>query len=451
MAEPFRDRSSELVHFRCTRGWFRSAWCLVFLWLVACADGQSPERLDDIGTGGRIASGGSADAGAGGRSESGAGGGSGGLATGGGVGGNGSGGVSTGGGNAAGGASDDGPCAVPDYIVSDVVPVGWASMDGGTTGGGAIVPILVSNLADFKAQAEGDEAKVIYVQGTFAPASIEIGSNKTIIGCSSGAHLQGHLDLGSGTSNVILRNLTISGYAIGNCALDPHYDSGEGCSSGEDAISVHGTAHHVWVDHCSIQDGTDGNLDITNEADYVTVSWTKFSYTLRTDDSGSDSTGASGHRYSNLVGGTDTAPEGFDSDDPLGTAPLNVTWHHNWWADNVVERMPRVRYGRNHLFNNYFNSSTSNYCIRAGIYAHILLEGNYFDGVSSPHQFNSDSNRGTAHIARGEGARTNVYVDTSDEEEVGGEGVPWTNPEYEYVVEAGAGVPDAVQSGAGPH
>ncbi len=122
-------------------------------------------------------------------------------------------------------------------------------------------------------------------------------------------------------------------------------------------MGVNGDAHHVWFDHCSIKDGTDGNLDITNNADFVTVSWTKFSYTPRTDDVGNDSTGASGHRYSNLVGGTDSQPDGWP-----GTIPLNVTWHHNWWADNVVERQPRVRYGRNHLFNNFYDSSASNYC-----------------------------------------------------------------------------------------
>lgn len=196
------------------------------------------------------------------------------------------------------------------------------------------------------------------------------------------------MSIGSGSSNIIIRNLNFSGYAVGNCALDPDYDSGEGCSSGNDAIGINGDAHHVWVDHCSVKDGADGNLDITNNADFVTVSWTKFSYTPRTDNQGADSTGAAGHRFSNLVGGTDSAPSGFP-----GTRPLNVTWHHNWWADGVVERQPRVRYGRNHLFNNYYSSSNSNYCVRAGIQARVLLQGNYFDGVKDAHEFNNSSDR----------------------------------------------------------
>ena len=39
----------------------------------------------------------------------------------------------------------------------------------------------------------------------------------------------------------------------------------------------------------------------------MTVSWTKFHYTARTDNQGNDSTGATGHRYSNLVGGDDNS------------------------------------------------------------------------------------------------------------------------------------------------
>lgn len=287
--------------------------------------------------------------------------------------------------------------------------------------------------------------KVIYVQGELSPGSIDVGSNKTIIGCSSGAHVRGQVSIGSGSSNVVMRNLTISGYGVGDCTKDPSFNASEGCSSGSDAVGVNGNAHHVWFDHCSIKDGTDGNLDITNDADFVTVSWTKFSYTPRTDDVGSDSTGASGHRFSNLVGGTDSEPTGWPA-----SIPLNVTWHHNWWAENVVERQPRVRFGRNHVFNNYYNSSASNYCVRAGISASILLQGNYFEGVESPHEFNNDSNQETAFIALGEGAFANAYVDVSGERAEGGGGVSFAPP-YAFEVDPTDSVASSVQAGAGPH
>lgn len=339
----------------------------------------------------------------------------------------------------------DAPCTVPDYIFSEARPIGWAAQGSGTTGGGDAAPVLVSTFSELQAAVKDSAPKVVYVQGEFAPAKLDIGSNKTIIGCSSGAHLQGTISIGSGSSNVILRNLRISGYGVGDCSKDPGFDASEGCSSGSDAVGVNGDAHHVWFDHCWVKDGTDGNLDITNNADFVTVSWTKFSYTPRTDNVGNDSTGASGHRFSNLVGGTDTAPSGFP-----GTRPLNVTWHHNWWADNVVERQPRVRFGRNHLFNNYYNSSASNYCVRAGIEASILLQANAFDGVDSPHQFNNDSNQQTAFIELGAGAFANAYTNVGGQRAEGGGGAGF-EPPYEFEVDPVADVAAAVKAGAGPH
>jgi len=356
-----------------------------------------------------------------------------------------SGGAGAGQGGSGGGVNNDGPCAVPSYIKSEPTPVGWASQGSATTGGGSAAPILVTTLAQLKSEVSGSTPKVLYIQGEFAPDKISIGSNKTLIGCSSGAKLQGHIGIGSSSSNVILRNLKISGYGVGDCSKDPSFDASEGCSSGDDAVSVNGSAHHVWFDHCLIMDGTDGNLDITNDADFVTVSWTKFAYTPRTDNVGNDSTGAAGHRFSNLVGGTDTAPTGWPS-----TRPLNVTWHHNWWADGVVERQPRVRYGRNHLFNNYYNSTASNYCVRAGIEASILLEGNTFDGVDSPHQFNNASNEQTAFIALGTGDRANSYISTTGDKSVDGGGAPFTPP-YQYRVDPASGVAASVKAQAGPH
>ena len=189
------------------------------------------------------------------------------------------------------------------------------------------------------------------------------------------------------------------GYGVGNCTLDPAFVAMVGCSSGNDAITV-ARSNHIWFDHDDVSDGTDGNLDITLGSDFVTVSWTKFHYTARTDNTGNDSTGASGHRYSNLVGGDD------NSSPDIGK--LNVTWHHNWWADRVVERQPRIRYGKNHLYNNLWTSSGENYCVRSGMNAQILLESNVFMGVKSLHEFNKTADQGTSNIT----STNNVYSGT---------------------------------------
>lgn len=343
--------------------------------------------------------------------------------------------VGTGGATGSGGGT--GACSSPPEASA---LVGWASQSGNgvttTTGGGSATPITVTSLADLQAAAKGTNAAVIYVKGVLAAGSISVGSNKTIVGLC-GAEIHGHVEL-SGSSNVIIRNIKIVGYAVGDCAKDPSYDPGEGCSSGQDLISVQKDSHHIWFDHCDISDGTDGNLDITNGADFVTVSWTKFHYTPRTDNQGNDSTGAAGHRFSNLVGGSDSKT--------TDAGKLNVTWHHNWWADNVVERQPRVRFGKNHIFNNLYTSTSSNYCVRAGIQAHLLLENNVFSGVKDPHEFNNSDDQGTAHIT----ASGNLYTSVSGDKATGGGGTPFTDPPYAYTLDATANLLAAIQAGAGP-
>jgi pectate lyase len=304
------------------------------------------------------------------------------------------------------------------------------------TGGGTATPQVVTSLSALQSAVEGDTAAVIWVKGKLDKGDIRIGSNKTIAGIC-GASIGGHLEI-SGSSNLIIRNIAIVGYGEGNCSLDPKYDAGEGCSSGADAISVQNSAHHIWFDHCDISDGTDGNLDITKGTDYVTVSWTKFHYTPRSDNEGSDSTGASGHRYSNLVGGS-------DSEDSEGK--LNITWHHNWWADNVVERQPRVRFGKNHVYNNYYSSTATNYAVRAGHNAHLLVEKNHFTN-GDPHEFNSSDDETTAYIT----ATDNTYAgeSASGTQDTGGGGTPFTDPPYDYTADAVGDVAELVKNGAGP-
>lgn len=340
-------------------------------------------------------------------------------------------------GSGAGGSSGSAGCSAPP---APSPLIGWASVSGGgvttTTGGGTATPTTVTTLSQLNSAASGTSAAVIWVKGTIT-GEIKIGSNKTIAGIC-GAQLHGHVEV-NGSTNVIIRNIAIVGYGVGNCALDPSYDSSVGCSSGADAMSVQKNAHHIWIDHCDISDGTDGNLDITNAADFVTVSWTKFHYSPRTDNAGSDSTGAAGHRFSNLVGGSDSA---------TGDAgALNITWHHDWWADNVVERQPRVRFGKNHLFNDLWTSSASNYCVRAGKQAQILVDDSVFNGVSDPTQFNSTTDQGTSFIT----ATNDVYTNTSGTKATGGGGTAFTTPPYSYTPDPTTGLQAAVQSGAGPH
>ncbi len=231
-------------------------------------------------------------------------------------------------------------------------PVGWATQNGGTTGGGAATPITVSTLADLQAQANSAGAKVIYVSGTMGAGvatRVVVAANKTIIGLP-GATLIGGFDIK--TSNVIVRNMKIQG-------------PGSVDVNGVDCITIDG-ATNVWIDHCDLYDGQDGNMDIVNGANYVAVTWCKFYYT----------SASANHQFCNLLGNSDTKTS--------DRTKLKITMMYNWWGTGVVERMPRVRFGQVHVVNNYFNSRQASYCVRAGIEADILVESNYFDSTKTP-------------------------------------------------------------------
>ena len=114
--------------------------------------------------------------------------------------------------------------------------VGWAASGTATTGGGSATPQTVTTVAALKTAVAGTDAAVIYVSGVLPTDTVTIGSNKTIVGLC-GAEIHGHIDL-TGSSNVIIRNIKVVGYGVGNCTLDPSFDAAVGCSSGNDAITV---------------------------------------------------------------------------------------------------------------------------------------------------------------------------------------------------------------------
>jgi pectate lyase len=375
------------------------------------------------GASGRDAvSGGAGKAGAAGKSarESGGASGSGGMADAGGHGGAMAGrSATTGGAGATGSAGANNDCMTPPPASP---LVGWASESGmgvsTTTGGGDATPVFVTTLAELNSAVGGSKAAVVYVTGTLAAGSVKIGSNKTIVGLC-GAEIHGHVDM-NGSVNVVFRNLKVVGY---DCS-----DSPSECKSGADAITVVNSAHHLWFDHADISDGSDGNLDITNGSDFVTVSWTKFWYsTKRTDPV----TGDTGHRFSNLIG----AADGLAGD----AGHLNVTWTHDWWADNVAERMPRSRDGNIHVVNNLFTAAGNDYCTNSGNLSHLLVENNVYVGVNNPLEEDADGNM----LSRG-----NVFNNTSGSKTASGMGF---TPPYELTPDATDGLEATLRAQVGPH
>jgi pectate lyase len=292
----------------------------------------------------------------------------------------------------------------------NTAPVGWATVSGGTTGGGDTPPVTVTTLAAFNQYASGSKAAVIHVSGKFS-GTPKIGSNKTIWGLC-GAEIDGSLDM-TGSSNVIIRNLKVVGE---NCM-----DSPSDCSAGSDAIHVDGGDKHLWFDHMDISDGSDGTLDITHGSDLITISWTKFHYSGRR---------AGDHQFCNLIG-HDDANVAQDS------GHLNVTFDHVWWADNVDQRMPRVRFGKVHIFNSLYTAAGDSACIEVGVSANIRSENNLFQGVKNAVD---TSHKDAASIIQSIG-------NLGSSANLGG--VAFTPP-YPYVLDPVTSVDAMVRADAGP-
>jgi pectate lyase len=225
----------------------------------------------------------------------------------------------------------------PYYMTS---PVGYAS---GATGGGAPSAsnsIKVTNASELSSALAGSKS-VILVSGSITTSRLQVSaSNKSIIGLP-GAKLinlnqtadgSGVLHLKSG-SNVIIRNITF----IGPGAYD---------EDGWDLLTNKGCTK-LWVDHCEFQNGMDDNFDNSNSADNITVSWCKFTYLKAPKAGGSG--GSNDHRFSNLVGGSDSDIP----DDGL----YSITWLNCWWADGCVDRMVRARNAQIDMLNCYWNSN----------------------------------------------------------------------------------------------
>jgi pectate lyase len=144
---------------------------------------------------------------------------------------------------------------------------------------------------------------------------IDMASNKTIDGRGQYIRLfDAGIDITDGTANVVVENIIFK-------QGDPNKT--------EDALRVKQDAHTVWIDHVSLSDYPDGLLDITRAATDITVSWCKFS----------------NHDKVMLIGA-----------DPshTGDTVIRVTLHHNWFKQ-TIQRHPRLRFGKVHAFNNFYD------------------------------------------------------------------------------------------------
>ncbi|MFD8493062.1 polysaccharide lyase family 1 protein [Amycolatopsis sp. NPDC059657] len=306
---------------------------------------------------------------------------------------------------------------------------GWAAATTGTTGGSPATRdhvYTVDNRAELVAALADTESKIVYVRGTiegntddldrplgcdqyadpgyslaaylaqYDPATwgrtdpagpleeararsqanqakrvvVPVKSNTTIVGLGDDATMLGLTLRVSGADNVIIRNLRFED------AYDcfPQWDPTDGdtgnWNSEYDNLVLTG-ATHVWVDGCEFSDGGntsqpvyfgrkyevhDGLLDVVNGSDLVTLSYNNFH----------------DHDKSILIGNTDRPT--YD------VGKLRVTMHHNLF-ENLGSRVPRVRYGQVHVYNNLYVVPFTNsyeYSWGIGIESKIYAENNFF-------------------------------------------------------------------------
>ena len=315
-------------------------------------------------------------------------------------------------------------------------------------------------------KAQGSAPKIIKLYGTIDMTSADNGgpftstsdqalrnairltSNTTLIGIGSDVQFVNARIMIKGVENVIVRNLTI----VNPCDINPVWDPNDGSSgnwnSAYDGVVIDG-AKRVWIDHNVFTDAPltddklpvvngktkqchDGALDVKNGSDYVTVSNNRFEL----------------HQKNILIGSSDSTT----SDD----GHLTVTFHHNHFL-NVSERSPRVRFGKVHLYNNYYEGARTGgiyphlYSIGVGYKAKIISQNNAFDIAGANSCSNIVKNPGSSSYTGAiddigsllNGSPLNMASNCSFSSAVG-----WTLP-YNATLLPTTEVKQAVQSNAG--
>ncbi|KAK0660780.1 family 1 putative polysaccharide lyase [Cercophora samala] len=234
--------------------------------------------------------------------------------------------------------------------ISEAATLGFASLNGGTTGGTGGTVTTVSTLPEFtNAVGEKNTAPtIVVIRGVISGnEKVRIGSNKSIIGLP-GSGLRGIGLHFRRQKNLIVRNI-VSSFVV--------------ASSAEDALKIEGSTN-VWVDHCefhstlnSDKDLYDGAVDSSHGSDFITVSHTYFH----------------DHWKTSLVGHS-------DNNGAQDQGKLHITYANNYWK-NVNSRAPLLRFGTAHIYNSFYENMSSAVNTRMG--AQALVQSNVFRNVTA--------------------------------------------------------------------
>ena len=241
------------------------------------------------------------------------------------------------------------------------------------TGGYLGKEVTVDSLAALKAYLQiADTPYVVKFKGYIDAdgTEIKVGSNKTLQGIDNTAHLRNVQLKIQRVRNVIVKNVTFSKTLYA------------------DDIEINDHALNVWIDSCEfisdrehddIEDYYDGLIDIKNESSWITISRCYLH----------------DHRKAVLISSGD-----YEFQDSV----QRITFHHNYYT-NIASRLPLIRFGKAHIYNNYYLDNNGSINTRLG--ACVKVEGNYFK--------NTDHAIATSEVGYLDLGDNNVFINSPKE------------------------------------
>ncbi|MFG6686612.1 T9SS type A sorting domain-containing protein [Mariniflexile sp. HNIBRBA6329] len=294
-------------------------------------------------------------------------------------------------------------CTIITAQTPDFSMVGFATLGGGTTGGAGGTIVTPTTLAELKQYVENPSTPyIIRIDKEFntgvqtwvdvdggivangTPGAIEttfgdilkVGSNKTLIGIGDQAFFNRIGLVIQCQSNIIIRNIKFTMKYV-PATRDGEYkilDTDGITTLGDpDCIGIQADkdnipepdriSEHIWIDHCEFynenitnKDRYDGLVDNKNNTQHLTISWNYF------------------HDHSKAL------LSGSGNSDIYNRT---ITFHHNYFARIDGSRLPLLRYGQHHYFNNYMED-----CLGDGVNLRIntncYMECNYFKNSKKP-------------------------------------------------------------------
>lgn len=288
------------------------------------------------------------------------------------------------------------------FAAPDFSPMGFATLDGGTTGGAGGQVVTPTTLVELKRYAEDPDTRyviritkefntgvqvTIAADGSIAASGkattygdiIRLGSNKTLVGIGSAAFLNRIGIVIQSRSNIVIRNIRFSMKDVPIARTDENkivgwVDGAAKTLSDPDCIGIQADdetipvaqriVRHVWIDHCEFfnedpsvmtdVDRYDGLVDGKNDISNITISWCHFH----------------DHHKASLMG--KGSSDAFDR---------RITYSHNRFQ-NILSRLPLIRFGKVHVLNNHMVTSENGTNARIGSDVHI--EGNHYEASKKP-------------------------------------------------------------------